>query len=630
MRRNIRSIVVVFLLATFSFLVLGFQQINLSSFQRGNSDTPFGLELGLDLQGGTHLVYQADIRDETGQSVPPNSDQMQSLKMTIERRVNSSGLGEPIIQLLGENRLLVQLPGVKDPDRAKSIIGETAQLMFLHRKVNFQEEIPDFNASDIVKFSLAALKSPEEGETLSKKPEQVEGVFDPYALNTIGKNQVLYIPEDDQQAAAEFVQENKSLIPVLAIEINEPSDQVFEAIVTQLRVSMLPLQGANKFYPDALQIELTGDLTENMILTYNPLVPSGGGLIPITTNVNFYQLEDGSNTYFINIRESYDTYQNAYEKLNSMDSIVFTKRVGKRDEPIGLTGDDLDRAYAGQKAGVGTPIINIEFNQEGTKKFAELTTEIAGTTDELAIILDGNQLISPVVRQPILGGSAYIDGYDFTVQRVRDISLLLESGRLPVPIKLITERAIDATLGIDSLSKSASAGLLGILLVLLFMIMYYRIPGFIAALALILYSVMLLSIFKLLPVTLTLSGVAAGILSIGMAVDANILIFERMKEELKLGRTLLTSINIGFARAWPAIRDGNVSTLITCLILYWFADTLGATIVKGFAVTLAIGVCVSLFSALTVSRTLLRIISHTSLGSKLRFYTPAGKSGLLN
>ena len=569
------------------------------------------------------------IRD-SGQSVPPNSDQMQSLKMTIERRVNSSGLGEPIIQLLGENRLLVQLPGVKDPDRAKSIIGETAQLMFLHRKVNFQEEIPDFNASDIVKFSLAALKSPEEGETLSKKPEQVEGVFDPYALNVVEKNQVLYIPEDNQQAAAEFVQENKSLIPVLAIEINEPSAQVFEAIVTQLRVSMLPLQGTNKFYPDALQIELTGDLTENMILTYNPLVPSGGGLIPITTNVNFYKLEDESNIYFINIRESYETYQNAYEKLNSMDSIVFTKRVGKRDEPIGLTGDDLDRAYAGQKAGVGTPIINIEFNQEGTKKFAELTTEIAGTTDELAIILDGNQLISPVVRQPILGGSAYIDGYDFTVQRVRDISLLLESGRLPVPIKLITERAIDATLGIDSLSKSASAGLLGILLVLLFMIMYYRIPGFIAALALILYSVMLLSIFKLLPVTLTLSGVAAGILSIGMAVDANILIFERMKEELKLGRTLLTSINIGFSRAWPAIRDGNVSTLITCLILYWFADTLGATIVKGFAVTLAIGVCVSLFSALTVSRTLLRIISHTSLGSKLRFYTPAGKSGLLN
>ena len=630
MRRNIRSIIVVFLLATFSFSVLGFQQINLSSFQRGNLDTPLGLELGLDLQGGSHLVYQADLRDENGQVVAPNSDQMKSLKMTIEQRVNSSGLGEPIIQLLGDNRLLVQLPGVKDPDRAKSIIGETAQLVFLHRKINFQEEISDFNVSDIVQFSLAALKLPEEGETLSKKPEQIEGEFNPLRLNTVQKDQVLYIPEGDQQATAEFVQENQSLIPVLAIEINEPSSQVFESIVIQLKLSMLPLQGTNKFYPDALQIELTGDLTENMILTYNPLVPSGGRLIPITTNVNFYKLDDGSNIYFINIRESYGTYKDAYEKLNSMDSIIFTKRVGKRDEPIGLTGDDLDRAYSGQKAGVGTPIINIEFNQEGTKKFAELTTEIAGTTDELAIILDGNQLISPVVRQPILGGAAYIDGYDFTIQRVRDISMLLESGRLPVPIKLITERAIDATLGIDSLSKSASAGLLGILLVLLFMVMYYRIPGFIAALALILYAVMLLSIFKLLAVTLTLSGVAAGILSIGMAVDANILIFERMKEELKLGRTLLTSINIGFARAWPAIRDGNVSTLITCLILYWFADTLGATIVKGFAITLSIGVCVSLFSALTVSRTLLRIISHTSLGSKLRFYTPAGKSGLLN
>ena len=629
MRRNIRSIVVIFLLATFSFLVLGFQEINLSGFQRGNSDTPFGLELGLDLQGGSHLIYQADIRDENGQSVAPNSDQMQSLKMTIERRVNSSGLGEPIIQLLGDNRLLVQLPGVKDPDRAKSIIGETAQLMFLHRKINFQEEIDDFNISDIVKFSLAALRMPEEGETLSKR-ESVEGEFNPLKLNTIEKNQVLYIPEGDQQSVAEFVQKNQSLIPVLAIEIKEPSAQVFETVVNRLRFSMLPLQGTNKFYPNALQIELTGDLTENIIITFNPLVSSVGGLIPVSTMVNFYKLEDSENIYFINIRESYDNYKGAYEKLNSMDSIVLTERIGKRDEPIGLTGEDLDRAYSGQKAGVGTPIINIEFNQEGTKKFAELTTEIAGTTDELAIMLDGKQLISPVVRQPILGGSAYIDGYDFTVQRVRDISLLLESGRLPVPIKLITERAIDATLGIDSLSKSASAGLLGILLVLLFMIMYYRIPGIVAALALVLYSAMLLSIFKLIPVTLTLSGVAAGILSIGMAVDANILIFERMKEELKLGRTLLTSINIGFARAWPAIRDGNVSTLITCVILYWFADTLGATIVKGFAVTLAIGVCVSLFSALTVSRTLLRIISHTSLGSKLRFYTPAGKSGLLN
>jgi len=620
---------VIFLLATFSFLVLGFQQINLSSFQRGNLDTPFGLELGLDLQGGSHLVYQANIFDENGQNVAPNSDQMQSLKMTIERRINSSGLGEPIIQLLGDNRLLVQLPGVTDPDRAKSIIGETAQLMFLHRKINFQEEIDDFKASDIVKFSLAALKPPQDGETLSKN-EQVEGEFNPLKLNTIEKDQVLYIPEGDQQSIAEFVQENQHLIPVLAIEINDPSAQVFERVVNQLRFSMLPLQGTNKFYPNALQIELTGDLTENIILTYNPLVPSGGALIPITTNVNFYKLQDGDNIYFINIRESYDNYKIAFEKLNSMDSIAFTQRIGKRDEPFGLTGDDLDRAYAGQKSGVGTPIINIEFNQEGTKKFAELTTEIAGTTDELAIILDGDQLISPVVRQPILGGSAYIDGYDFTVQRVRDISLLLESGRLPVPIKLISERAIDATLGIDSLSKSASAGLLGVLLVLLFMIMYYRIPGIVAALALILYSVMLLSIFKLLPVTLTLSGVAAGILSIGMAVDANILIFERMKEELKLGRTLLTSINIGFARAWPAIRDGNVSTLITCVILYWFADTLGATIVKGFAVTLAIGVSLSLFSALTVSRTLLRIIAHTSLGTKLRFYTPAGKSGLIN
>ena len=206
-----------------------------------------------------------------------------------------------------------------------------------------------------------------------------------------------------------------------------------------------------------------------------------------------------------------------------------------------------------------------------------------------------------------------------------DSSLLIESGRLPFPIELIQERDVDAILGADSLAKSLIAGLTGLALVLLFMVLYYRVPGLIASIALLIYATLLLALFKLIGVTLELSGVAATILSIGMAVDANILIFERMKEELRAGRTLLSSINIGFSRAWPAIRDGNVSTLITCAILFWFADTLGATMVQSFSATLALGVGVSLFTAITVSRTLLRIIAVSNISKYSSLFLPSGK-----
>ena len=173
------------------------------------------------------------------------------------------------------------------------------------------------------------------------------------------------------------------------------------------------------------------------------------------------------------------------------------------------------------------------------------------------------------------------------------------------------------------------AGLVGTALVLLFMVLYYRVAGVVAAVALVVYATLVLSVFKLLPITLTLSGVAAAILSVGMAVDANILIFERMKEELRAGRTLLSSINIGFNRAWPAIRDSNVSTLITCAILFWFADTLGATIVQGFAATLALGVGISMFSAITVSRTMLRMLAVSPLNKRLGLFVPSGAADLL-
>ena len=212
---------------------------------------------------------------------------------------------------------------------------------------------------------------------------------------------------------------------------------------------------------------------------------------------------------------------------------------------------------------------------------------------------------------------------------MRDLALLLESGTLPLPIELLRERTVDAILGADSLRKSLIAGVVGLALVLTFMVLYYRLPGLLAAVALVIYAGLVLATLKVLPgsfTTLNLSGVGALILSIGMAVDANILIFERMKDELRGGRTLMSAINIGFNRAWPAIRDGNVSTLITCGVLFWFSEQLGETVLQGFAVTLAIGVGWSMFSAITVSRTLLRVIATSRVSRHLGLFVPPGEA----
>ena len=208
---------------------------------------------------------------------------------------------------------------------------------------------------------------------------------------------------------------------------------------------------------------------------------------------------------------------------------------------------------------------------------------------------------------------------------VRTISIQLKSGALPVGLKLIQERNVNATLGEDSLNKSVMAGGIGLILVLIFMVSYYKAPGLVASVALILYGVLLLAIFKIVPVTLTLSGAAAVILSIGVAVDANILISERIKEEIRSGRLLLSSIREGFQRAWPSIRDSNISTIITCMVLYWFGDRFGTSVIQGFALTLGIGVILSMFTAYFVSRVLMRLIGMTPLGTRLSLFVPTGK-----
>ncbi|MSQ11801.1 MAG: protein translocase subunit SecD [Dehalococcoidia bacterium] len=441
----VQRLIVIGALAALAVAFLAVKTWNIGGFDRGEEGTVLGLRLGLDLEGGVQLVYQAQQETVT-------QEQMEGVATIIERRINSFGVAEPNIQVLGTNRLLIQLPGVTEVNEAKRLIGQTATLEFKERECQ---------------------------------------------------------------------------------------------------------------NPDCTQ--------------------------------------------FI-------------------------------DKDIGLTGDLLSRAFPGRDTVTGRPIVHIEFDARGEQIFAEATNRIAGTNNRVAIFLDEEELLAPVAEQAILGGRAFIQSPTFTSERVRTIGIQLESGRLPVPIEVIQEQEVDATLGQDSLANSLKAGYIGLGLVALFMVLYYRLPGATAAAALMVYVAITLALFKLIPVTLTLAGVAGFILSIGMAVDANVLIFERMKEELRQGRSLVAALDAGFARAWPSIRDSNISTFITCGILYWFGNRLGASVVSGFAVTLFLGVVLSMFSAIFVSRTFLRVVvrssaSHQAGLFKVGFFharkeaatTPAGR-----
>jgi len=580
--------------------ILGVQKVRLNNLERGSDDL-LGLTLGLDLQGGSHLIYQA-INPETGGPEGITEDQMKSLSRTIERRVNASGLGEPIIQILGEDRLLIQLPGIKDPGRAKALIGETARLEFKHRTT----DVPPKAVENITDDDIVSLKAAE---------VQSDGTF-------------ITDEERNNEVSSDPIETAEALVVEFTAEGFVKFNEVFQTLITSANKSMSLAQTGTLIPPARLGINIKGQEQ----LRYNTL---GLNMYPVRTEIRG-ESELVVNKFIIALPSSSDgskstlSVEDANIKIGTDPTISFEISEGSIDEDIGLSGDDLENAYPSQHQASGAPIVNIEFNERGTKAFGELTTEIyakqqsSGVRDQIAIILDGKELIAPVVNSPITAGTAIIQGGDFTLERVKDLALLLESGRLPVPIQLIQERDVDAMLGADSLRKSVIAGIAGLSLVLFFMILYYRVPGLIASLSLTIYAMIVLAIFKMLPLTLTLSGVAAAILSIGMAVDANILIFERMKDELRTGRTMLSSINIGFNRAWPAIRDGNVSTLITCAILYWFSDQLGATIVQGFAVTLAVGVAVSMFTAITVSRTLMRVVALTPVSRNVRLFIPTG------
>lgn len=275
-------------------------------------------------------------------------------------------------------------------------------------------------------------------------------------------------------------------------------------------------------------------------------------------------------------------------------------------QPTGLTGKDLKKSEVKFDPNSGEPQVGLEFNNEGVQKFADITSRNVGKP--VAIFLDELPLTAPNVQEPITSGDAVISG-NFTLDEAKQLSIQLNAGALPVPIKLIEQRNIGATLGAESVQKSLQAGFIGLLMVIIFMAAYYGRLGLLADGALIIYGLLTLALYKLIPVTLTLPGIAGFILSIGMAVDANILIFERMKEEFRSGKPRLMAIELAFGRAWDSIRDANICTLLTCFILFnpfnWsFLNVSG--MVRGFALTLGLGVALSLFTGIVVTRTLIR------------------------
>jgi preprotein translocase subunit SecD len=437
---------------------------------------------GLDLQGGMQVLLQA----KPGPSGPPSADQMAATRDIIEQRVNALGVTEPVVQVSGGDRIVVELPGIREPEKAIQAFG---QVGFLEIISTGSEALP---VGSVVTTTLGG-PGAAGGQSIPA----------PTATATVGSTPAATATPETAATPGVGVSQQATASPSPS---PSPTPQ-----------------------PKVYQTILTGADIANAEVTFDNL---------------------------------------------------------------------------------GRPQVSFELKAEGAKKFADFTTQNVGTY--LSILMDKRVINSAVIRQPITQGRGVIEGLE-SLEEARNVVLQLKYGALPVALEVKQISTVGPTLGQDSLRRSILAGVIGVLAVMAFMAVYYRVPGVVADLALIIYAAIVFAIFKTIPVTLTLAGVAGFILSVGMAVDANVLIFARMKEELRAGKPLLVAISEGFNRAWPSIRDSNITTLITCAILFEFGSFLGTSIVKGFAITLAIGVLVSMFSAIVTTRTFLRIVELTPL-----------------
>lgn len=500
------------------------------------------VSLGLDLQGGVHLEYSADVN-----SVPEDQrlDAISAAQAVIERRVNAFGVGEPLVQSArsgSEYRIIVELPGVKDIEEAKKLIKETPTL-------EFREERPD--------------DDPELVQTL----QMVNQMSSQNAKKGLER---ALAGEDFAQLASELSQDPGS---------KEDGGN-------------LDFQKKGAFVPEFDTILF--DENNPVGIVHPNIVESSFGYHIIKIEERRGEGEERE------VRSRHILF--AKMQKNMVPELQYKE--------TGLTGRYLESASIdfGNQYAMGDPRIVLHFDEEGSKLFKEITERNLGKT--LAIFIDKEKVTAPTVQSVIPDGVAEITG-QYTLEEAQSLKSRLNEGALPVPLQLVGQQSIEASLGQEDLNKSLKAGFFGVLAVIIYMVVYYRFFGLIAGVALIMYTTMLIAIFKLSsfpgwdwPITLTLSGIAGFILSIGMAVDANVLIFERIKEELRNGKYIESAIREGFRRAWPSIRDGNLSTLLTCVILIW----MGTGFVQGFALILFLGVSFSMFTAIGIVQTMIKAL----------------------
>ena len=550
-RENLRwRVFAIFILTVFCLLVVfpvyankGIDWVN----KKANLGLPnfpaTGFNLGLDLQGGAHLIYQANTE------LIPDSDKasaVEGVRDVIERRVRGGlGVSEPLVQTTKVNndyRVIVELPGVTDVNQAIKMIGETPILEFKEENNEPLRPLTAAEKKEMDAYNAQAQKKANE------------------ALVAINGGMSF------ADAVAKYSEEEKS----------RANGGELGLIDNQILPEIYKWASAHK----------DGEISKELIKSFDGL-----------NIVKRISAQEGEGTVSGTTTTLYSVARIFIKTKQPIDIVPPSEQW----KATGLSGKQLKRTEVSQDSRTGQVQVALQFNDEGTKLFADLTRRSVGKL--VAIFLDGPPISIPRVNEPILNGSAVISG-SFSIQEAKLLAQRLNSGALPVPVELISQQKVGATLGAESMQKSLMAGIYGLIAVLLYMIIYYRLPGLLASVALCIYTLLTLSLFKLIGVTLTLSGMAGFILSVGMAVDANVLIFERLKEELRGGRGLKSAAEEAFIRAWPSIRDSNITTLISCVFMVW----MGTGFVQGFAVTLAIGVLVSMFSAIVLTRTIMRLV----------------------
>lgn len=609
--------------------------------------------LGLDLLGGTHLVYEADVSQVKAKE---QSSAVEGVRDVIERRINVFGVSEPVVQTsrtANEYRIIVELAGIKDIGKAIKMIGETPLLEFKEENTNIKElteeqkrEIDEFNkkaeekANNILSkvisggdFSALAQEFSEDEQagnlgwiTRNKYPdifEQAENLKIGQNSTELFENKDGYniIKVEDKRAEKESeglgldkkeVKASHILICYEGAEYCEDgiSKDGAKKMIKDLKNQVTPEEFGNfasDFSTEPGAIESKGDLgwftREMMVEPFsNAVFTQEIGTISdvVETQFGFHLIykQDERTLYEYKIKRILIKTKSKEDILGPQEPWMNTQ----------LTGKQLKSASVQFNPNDNTPEVKLVFNSEGKDLFADITKR--NIKKPVAIFLDNYAISIPTVNEAITSGEAVITG-QFTLKEAKLLAQRLNAGALPVPIELISQQTVGASLGKDSVEKSLEAGMIGLILVVLFMLIIYRLPGLLAVVSLGIYGLIIIAIFKLWPVTLSLSGLAGLILSIGMAVDANILIFARFKEELRKNKPVDKAVSEAFRRAWPSIRDGNISTLLTCFVLIQFTTS----IVKGFAITLGIGVLISMFSAIVVTKVLMQMVISEKVGN---------------